>query len=123
MDTKKADNILVGGLFGIANLIIIKMFLQAAAPSLGLELAKLVYILVFVYLIVALGEVVPILFNNYCFMFFLVAVLGATAAAFNPNDVFVWMGVEVVGGGLFIVGILCIMKIMGALAAKKAAKP
>ena len=39
MDTKKIANILVGGLFGIANLIIIKIFLQIAGPSLGLELA------------------------------------------------------------------------------------
>ncbi|HUN56092.1 MAG TPA: hypothetical protein VMU29_13150 [Smithella sp.] len=122
MDTKKAANILVGGLFGIANLIIIKMFLQAVAPSLGLELAKLVYILVFVYLIVALGEVVPILFNNYCFMYFLVAAVAAMAPMSSPNVVFEWMGIEIVGGGLFILGILCIMKIMGALAAK-AAKP
>ena len=119
MDTKKAANILLGGLFGIANLILIKMFLDAAAPSLGLDLAKLVYILVFVYLIVALGEVVPILFNNYCFMFFLVAGLAAMTPA--PN-VFQWMGVEIVGGGLFIAGILCIMKILGAMAAKKAVK-
>jgi hypothetical protein len=119
MDTKKAANILLGGLFGIANLILIKMFLDAAAPSLGLDLAKLVYILVFVYLIVALGEVVPILFNNYCFMFFLVAGLAATTPA--PN-VFQWMGVEIVGGGLFIAGILCIMKILGVMAAKKAVK-
>jgi len=119
MDTKKAANILLGGLFGIANLILIKMFLDAAAPSLGLDLAKLVYILVFVYLIVALGEVVPILFNNYCFMFFLVAGLAAMTPA--PN-VFQWMGVEIVGGGLFIAGILCIMKILGAMAVKKAVK-
>ena len=95
------------------------MFLDAAAPSLGLDLAKLVYILVFVYLIVALGEVVPILFNNYCFMFFLVAGLAAMTPA--PN-VFQWMAVEIVGGGLFIAGILGIMKILGAMAAKKAVK-
>jgi hypothetical protein len=120
MDTKKAASILVGGFFGIANLIIIKIFLEAAAPSLGLELAKLVYILVFVYLIVALGEVVPILFNNYTFMFFLVSGVAALTPA--PN-VLQWMGVEVVGGALFIAGILCIMKIMGFLATKKAAKP
>ncbi|MGD0278216.1 MAG: hypothetical protein ABSC11_02795 [Smithella sp.] len=123
MDTKKAASILVGGLFGIANLIIIKMFLTAAAPSLGLELAKLIYILGFVYLIVALGEIVPILFNNYCFMYFLVAAVAAMAPTSNPNVVFEWMGVEIVGGGLFIAGILCIVKILGSLAAKKAAKP
>jgi hypothetical protein len=119
MDMKKAPNILVGGLFGIANLIIIKIFLEAAAPSLGLELAKLLYVLVFVYAIVALGEVVPVLFNNYTFMYFLVAAVAAKAL--DPN-VFSWMGVEVVGGALFIAGILGIVKILGALAKKKAVK-
>ena len=59
MDTNKAPNIIVGGLFGIANLITIKFFLESAAPALGLELAKLLYILVFVFAIVALGEVIP----------------------------------------------------------------
>jgi len=117
MDIKKAANILVGGLFGIANLIIIKIFLEAAAPSLGLELAKLLYVLVFVYAIVALGEVVPVLFNNYTFMYFLVAAVAVKAP--DPN-IFSWMGVEVVGGGLFILGILGIVKILESLAKKKA---
>lgn len=117
MDIKKAPHILVGGLFGIVNIILIKMFLGATAASMGLELAMLVYVIVFVYLIVALGEVVSIVFNNYAFMFFLVAAVAAKAPA--PN-VFVWMGVEVVGGALVIAAILGIMKIMGFLAAKKA---
>jgi hypothetical protein len=118
MDIKKAPHILVGGLFGIANIILIKMFLGATAASMGLELAMLVYVIVFVYLIVALGEVVSIVFNNYAFMFFLVAAVAAKGPA--PN-VFVWMGVEVVGGALVIAAILGITKIMGSLAAKKAA--
>jgi len=117
LDIKKAPHILVGGLFGIVNIILIKMFLGATAASMGLELAMLVYVIVFVYLIVALGEVVSIVFNNYAFMFFLVAAVAAKTPA--PN-VFVWMGVEVVGGAIFIAAILGIMKIMGFLAAKKA---
>ncbi|MGA2781278.1 MAG: hypothetical protein ABSF13_05080 [Smithella sp.] len=118
MDMKKASHILAGGLFGIANIILIKMFLGVAAASMGMEWALLVYVLVFVYMIVALGEVVPIIFNNYAFMFFLVA--GVAAKAPEPN-VFVWMGVEVIGGAIFIAAILGIIKILGALAAKKAA--
>ena len=117
MDIKKAPNILVGGLFGIANIILIKMFLGATSASMGLELAMLVYIVVFVYLIVALGEVVPVIFNNYAFMYFLVAAVAAKGPA---PDVFAWMGVEVVGGAIFIAAILGIMKILGSLASKKA---
>ena len=48
MDMKKAPNILVGGLFGIANLLIIMFFLEAVGPALGMELAKLLYVLIFV---------------------------------------------------------------------------
>ena len=118
MDTKKAPAILAGGLFGIANIILIKMFLGVAAASMG-EWALLVYVLVFVYLIVALGEVVPIIFNNYAFMFFLVA--GVAAKGPEPN-VFVWMGVELIGGAIFIAAIMGIMKIMMSLAVRKAAK-
>ena len=39
----------------------------------------------------------------------------------DPN-IFSWMGVEVVGGGLFILGILGIVKILESLAKKKAIK-
>jgi uncharacterized membrane protein len=120
MDIKKASHIIIGGLFGIANLIGIKIFLEATGPSLGPELAKLVYVLVFVYAIVALGEVVPILFNNYTFMFFLVSAVAVLTPGPNPIE---WMGVEVVGGILFIAGILGIMKVMGSLAARKAVNP
>jgi hypothetical protein len=119
MDIKKAPNILVGGLFGIANLIIVMIFLEAAGPALGMELAKLLYVIVFVYLIVALGEIIPVLFNNYTFMYFLVAAL---AYKTPDQDIFSWMGVEVIGGALFIAGILGIIKILGFLATRKAAK-
>ncbi len=118
MDIKKAPHILVGGLFGIINIILIKMYLDATAASMGLELAMLVYVIVFVYLIVALGEIIPVIFNNYAFMFFLVAAVAAKTPA--PN-VLVWMGVEVVGGAIVIAAVLGIVKILGSLAAKKAA--
>ncbi|MFZ1980670.1 MAG: hypothetical protein WAU61_05130 [Smithella sp.] len=118
MDVKKAPHILVGGLFGIINIILIKMYLDATAASMGLELAMLVYVIVFVYLIVALGEIIPVIFNNYAFMFFLVAAVAAKTPA--PN-VLVWMGVEVVGGAIVIAAVLGIVKILGSLAAKKAA--
>jgi hypothetical protein len=84
---------------------------------MGMDMAKLTYVLIFVYLIVALGEIVPIIFNNYAFMFFLVS--GVAVKAPEPN-VYVWMGVELIGGAIFIAAILGIMKIMGFLAAKKA---
>src|SRR5687768_6576899 len=60
MDVKKALPILVGGTFGIALIIVAKLMVTALAPIMGLELAKLTFVLVVVYAIVALGEVVPL---------------------------------------------------------------
>jgi hypothetical protein len=56
---------------------------------------------------------------NYAFMFFLIA--GVAAKGPEPN-VFVWMGVELIGGAIFIAAIMGIMKIMMSLAVRKAAK-
>ena len=39
----------------------------------------------------------------------------------DPNP-FLWMAIEVVGGGIFIAGILGIIKILGAMAKRNAAK-
>jgi hypothetical protein len=119
MDIKKAPNILVGGLFGIACIVLIKFFIEALAPFLGPDLPKLIFIVVVVYAIVAFGEMLPILLNNYAFMYLIVS--GVAARTPDPNP-FIWMAVEVVGGGIFIAGIMGILKLLGAMAKKKAAK-
>jgi hypothetical protein len=114
MNPKRAPHILLGGVFGILNLVLIGMFLKAAAPVLGVLPAKLVYICLFVYMIVALGEVLPYLFNNYAFMFFLVSALAAKVHDPTPNP-WLWMGIQLVGGALVIVGILGISRLMAIL--------
>jgi hypothetical protein len=119
MDKKKAPNILVGGLFGIACIVIAKYFVEALTPVIGGELAKLSFIVIIVYAIVAFGEMLPILFNNYAFMYLIVSAVAIKTPDPNP---FIWMAVEVVGGGIFIAGILGIIKIIGAMAKRKAAK-
>jgi hypothetical protein len=117
MDIKKAPNILVGGLFGIACLILAKFFVMALAPSLGPALPKLLFVVIIVYLIVALGEIIPLVFNNYAFMFLTVSVLAMKTPDPKP---LVWMGVELIGGAIFIAGIMGILKIVGAIAKKTA---
>lgn len=119
MNIKKAPEILIGGIFGIACIILAKFFVQATAPSLGLEAAKILFVVIIVYAIVAFGEVLPILFNNYAFMFLTVSALASTTP--NPNP-FVWIAIEVIGGGIAIAGIMGIVKIMGILAQGKAAQ-
>jgi hypothetical protein len=126
MDIKKAPHMLVGGLFGIACILLIKWFVTALGPVIGVELSKLLFICIFVYAIIAFGEMIPIVLNNYAFMFFTVsaavAILLATMKEPKPFPLVEVMGVELIGGGLFIAGIIGILKLLGALAKKKAAK-
>jgi hypothetical protein len=109
MDVGKVPGMLVGGLFGIGGIILLKFFIQALAPSLGMELPILIFVAVFVYLIVAFGEMLPIIFNNYAFMFFMISALAVKTP--NPNP-FVWMAIEVVGGGIFIAAIVGILRLL-----------
>jgi hypothetical protein len=120
MNAKKIPEILVGGAVGIACVILAKFMVGALAPMMGVQIATLVFIVVVVYAIVAFGEVVPVVFNNYAFMYLTVsaAIANANREAANP---FLWMAIELVGGGIFIAGIIGITKIMGAMAARKAA--
>lgn len=170
MNKDKAPQILAGGLFGLVCLILLVAFRDALGPILGKEIATLLFVAIFVYAIVAFGEMVPIIFNNYAFMIFTVAAGVATAAkdagisagvavgtatakaagvaagAANgaavaeaagaavktavPDavkvavetaaPVFVWMGVELIGGAIFIAGILGILKIVTIMATRKA---
>jgi hypothetical protein len=126
MDVKKVLPILAGGLFGIVCIILFKLFLDALAPVIGKEISIIFFICIFVYAIVAFGEMIPMVLNNYAFMFFTVSAGVATVLAtmkepkaFPLVEV---MGVELIGGGLFIAGIIGIMKLLMALAKKKAAK-
>jgi hypothetical protein len=114
MNPKRSPHILLGGLFGILNLVLIGIFLKAAAPILGILPAKLVYVCVFVYLIVALSEILPWVFNNYAFMFFLISALAAQVQDPVPNP-WLWMGIHLVGGAVAIIGILGIGRLMAIL--------
>src|SRR5579863_4958781 len=56
MDPKKALPILVGGAAGIGCLLLFRPVVGALAPLMGVELARLAFILILVYAIVAFGE-------------------------------------------------------------------
>ena len=116
MDVKKASHILVGGAFGIALILTATPIIGALTPLLGVELARLAFILVLVYAIVAFGEMLPMFFNNYAFMYLTVTGIAVTQAGANP---FVWMAVTLVGGGALIAGVVGILKLMAAGAAKQ----
>jgi hypothetical protein len=111
-DLKAAPGILVGGVAGIACAMLIKEFINALEPLMGDEAAKLLFIGIFVYAIVLLKDAIPYVFNSYAFMFFLVSAIAARGPGSGP---WVWMGVELVAGVIFIAGILGIAKITAFL--------
>jgi hypothetical protein len=116
MDVKKAPHILAGGVFGIALILLAKPIIGALAPLIGLELARLAFVLILVYAIVAFGEMVPLLFNNYAFLY--LTVTGIAVMQPNPNP-FLWMAITAIGGAILIGGVIGIGKLMMAQAAAK----
>jgi len=110
-DTKEIPAILIGGLAGILCLILSHEFIAVLKTAIGAQAAKLIFIGLFVYAIVLFKDALPAIFNSYAFMFFLVGSLAAKLPGPNP---IVWMAVEFIVGGIFIVGILGINRAVGA---------
>ncbi len=120
MNRQRAPHLLVGGLVGIACFVATVHFVELAGPALGLWPAKLLFVCLVVYAIVALGEALPLAFNNYAFMFFLVSGLAARDATTAPAPL-TWMGLVVAGGAAVILGVLVIGKLVARTAAAPAA--
>ncbi|WP_101758094.1 hypothetical protein [Oceanicoccus sp. KOV_DT_Chl] len=115
MDKSRAQQLIVGGVTGVACYVLTKQFVELTGPLLGVWMARLMFICLVVYAIVALGEILPLVFNNYAFMFFLVSGLAANAAGVTPAPL-TWMLVTLVGGAVVIGGILAIGQLMARLA-------
>jgi len=111
-DIKMIPPILAGGAAGIACVFLIEKFIEVLGPSLGHEAAKLAFIGIFVYSIVMLKDRIPWVFNSFAFMFFLVSSLAGHSSGSNVP---VWIGIEVILGGIFIAGILGINRIVDVL--------
>ena len=98
-NVRRVPAILLGAVVGIGFILLAPAAIGLLARALGVEWGRLVYILAAVYTIVALGEIVPWLLNNYTFLFFTVS--GLALGAPNPNP-YIWAVMAVVGGGLLI---------------------
>jgi hypothetical protein len=118
MNVSKVPHILVGGVFGIACILLATPIIGALAPLIGVDYGTLVYILVVVYAIVAFGEMLPLIFNNFAFMY--LTVTGIAVQAPEPNP-YLWMAVTAVGGGLLIAGVIGIGKLMAPAGAGQGA--
>jgi hypothetical protein len=111
LNTKKVPHILVGAAVGNGLILLAPLAIGALAPIFGVEWGRIIFILVAVYAIVAFGEVIPLILNNYAFLFFTLG--GIALLAPNPNP-YVWALMAVGGGGLLIAGSVLAGKIMGA---------
>lgn len=112
MDKGRAPHLLLGALVGIACYVLTVQFVELLGPIIGVSTARLIFICLAVYSIVAFGEILPMVFNNYAFMFFLVSGLAAQVSVADPTPL-LWMLMALIGGMTVIGGILGIGKIMG----------
>lgn len=109
MNVQKISAIIIGGLCGIAAIVGAKVFVTLLAPSLGVELATLLFVVIAVYAIVAFGELAPRFFNNYAFLFLTVSALAAKLPEPKPLH---WMAIAALAGGALIAGVVAIGKWM-----------
>jgi hypothetical protein len=114
MDAKKAPHIVVGGVAGIAAILLFAPVIGFLAPYIGVEASKIALILALVYAIVAFNLSLPLVFNSYAFMFLTVSGLALETPGANPYQ---WMLVAALGGALLIGGVMVIGKIIGPPAA------
>jgi hypothetical protein len=120
MNPKRTPHILIGAAVGIGLVILAPLVIGVLARLIGAEWGRLLYILAAVYAIFALGETIPLVLNNYTFMFFTVA--GLALAAPNPNPR-LWLLAETAGGGLLIGATIVVSRIIWAPGAAQAAHP
>jgi hypothetical protein len=118
MNPKRAPHILIGAAVGIALVMLAPIVIGLLAYLTGVEWGRLIYILAAVYAIFAFGEMIPLVLNNYTFMFFTVA--GIALAAPNPNPQ-LGLLVEAAGGGLLIGATIVVGRIIGAPGTAEAA--
>jgi len=118
MSPKRAPHILIGAAAGIGLVMLAPIVIGLLAHLIGADWGRLIYILAAVYAIFAFGEMIPLILNNYTFMFFTVSGLALVAPHPNPQ---LWLLMEAAGGGLLIGATIVVGRIIGAPGAPEAA--
>jgi len=117
MDKKLIPNMVVGGAFGILLIIPLGILIKTFGESYGIHVVVLCFTLAFVFAIIAFGEIVPIIFNNYAFLAMLITGVEMTyVVKVHP---FKLVAVELIGGLMFIYAITGIVKILTAISIRK----
>jgi hypothetical protein len=111
MNPKRAPHVLIGAAAGIGLVILAPSVIGWLAPLIGAQWGRLLYILVAVYAIFALGEMIPLVLNSHTFMLFTVAGLALATPHPNPQ---LWLLIEAAGGALLIGTTIVAGRIIGA---------
>lgn len=107
--TENLKNIFVGAAVGILLGAALFPLAGALISVLGHQMGVLAAVFIVVFLLIALGSVSPtfhMLFNNYAFCYFTVAMI------FPKQATLEWLGVLILGGLFFTGGILYILKFL-----------
>ena len=107
-DVKNLPNIFVGSVVGLLLAALVPIAVEAIAPAVGVLAGSLIVVFVLVFLIIALSDVAHMLFNNYAFAYFTIALI------FGKEQLTVqWLIVLVAGGIFFTGGVLVFAKLLG----------
>lgn len=104
--TENLKNIFCGAVVGLLLAGALPYAVKALVPALGLEPAILLVVFIIVFLIVGLGDVAHMFFNNYAFIYFTVA------SIFPKQATLEWLLVTLLGGLLFTGGSLGLLKLL-----------
>ena len=110
-DVKNLPNIFVGAAVGLLLAALVPITVGAIAPTVGVLAGSLIVVFIAIFLIIALGDVAHMLFNNYAFVYFTIALIFAKQWTWNMT--IQWLIVLVAGGIFFTGGILVFAKLLG----------
>lgn len=105
-DVKIIKEILIGSVFGILLVLSLHGTIVIFESVLGEFIIKIVFICIFIACIAFFHQVLPSIFNDYAFMFFIIGNLARVHE--NP---FTIIAIDLIGGGLLIAGVYLIKKI------------
>ena len=111
-DPRGLKNIIPGGIVGLLMAAALPHLVELLAPSLGLQPAILLMVGICVFLLIALGDVAHLLFNNYAFAYFTVALI------FPEQLTVSWLATLVLGGIFFVGGFLIILQLTMKISGK-----
>ena len=111
MNPRKVPHIVIGAVAGMGLLMLAPLYVGLLGPSIGAQWATLTYVLLAVYAIVAIGEMIPYVLNNYAFLFLTIGAVVLQAP--NPNPI-LWAVIAAVGGAILIAITLLVVKFAGS---------